>query len=427
MPDFEKDFDITSSELLAGMRINETSRKLVEALWSVSGCYVSVRKDLSGGTAVDYQETMPDDFAPLLVCDASGRVRDTYNSMERDRGNLVRLLTAYKSYKNLTVRLWDRGGGKSAYNDPACRAILVEGIAKTIDTKPDQEWLVIHHLEHDKDQDGKPKKTVKEEVEALLKVTPHANVNWRHWGRHMATNDYKDVPNVIIAGPFSYPPSGYEAIKRLASGRRASDGPVTKEEMKQTEEGEHKHHILQAACRGAVRKSDGAGCVKFDLYLIASSRTGVPQLVPDIFPGCTVVDWQPVRRELKDDAKAAYEVVKAWAVKSTGNLYKIDRRNLSILKFKPLAKAVGLSTKGFKDKVRNHPDFIHAIRELGVAEWKPNDKNATGFWITGFQARRTDPRNRRDSPIGETEETCRFWSPGGRPPPGDRGPSASVQ
>jgi hypothetical protein len=403
MPDFATDFDVTASQLLAGMRINETSRKLVEALWAVSGCYVSVRKDLSGGTVVDYQETIPDDFAPLLICDASGRVRDTYNSMERDRGNLVRLPRAYKSYKNLTVHLWDRGGGKGAYADEQTRPVLIEGIAKTLDTKPDQEWLVIHHLEHDKDADGKPRKTVKDEVEALLQKTPHANVKWLTWGRHMATNAFQDIRNCIIAGPFSYPPSSYEAIKRLASGRRAADGPVTKEEMKETEEGEHQHHILQGGSRIAIRKSDGEGCFKADLYLIASTRTGVPQLIPVIFPGCSVADWQPVRRVLGGHVKAAFEVVEAWlrkidpsisigetevhgsildgASKSTGDLYKSDRRNLSILKFKTVAKAVGTSTKHFKTHVRSHPDFIHAVSELGVVEWKPNNKNATGFWM----------------------------------------------
>ena len=36
--------------------------------------------------------------------------------------------------------------------------------------------------------------------------------------------------------------------------------------------GEHAHMILQALCRGRMRKSDGAKCLPMDAYVIASSK-----------------------------------------------------------------------------------------------------------------------------------------------------------
>jgi hypothetical protein len=92
---------------------------------------------------LDYRETLPQGLAPLVVLDASGRVRSTYSQWEENRDGLVRLSPAPKSYKNLTVHCWQRGGGKSAFNQNG--RTLIEGIVSTINTKPDEDWLVVFH------------------------------------------------------------------------------------------------------------------------------------------------------------------------------------------------------------------------------------------------------------------------------------------
>src|SRR5262249_43065984 len=159
------------------------------------------------------------------------------------------------------------------------RALLIDGIARTLDTKPGEKWLVIYHK--------KPKKVgdIKGDVEKLLKMTPKSNINWLTWGRHMATNEYRDVEYSIIAGLNSYAEGAYEAFKRLASGRRAVDGPVTDEEYNDTRLGEHFHNLLQAGTRNASRKSVGAGCHPAHIYLIAPNNSGVPEkLTTKVFP-----------------------------------------------------------------------------------------------------------------------------------------------
>jgi hypothetical protein len=49
----------------------------------------------------------------------------------------------------------------------------------------------------------------------------------------------------MINGVF-FRPSFYEALKRLAAGRPATKGMVTKEELERVMVGEHSHAILQA-------------------------------------------------------------------------------------------------------------------------------------------------------------------------------------
>jgi hypothetical protein len=90
----------------------------MEALSAISGRRVVVRRDRPGGNAcVDYIDTVPHDLAPILVLDASGRqgVRILYKDMETKRGLITPLKSAPKSYENLTIHVWRRGGGKTAW------------------------------------------------------------------------------------------------------------------------------------------------------------------------------------------------------------------------------------------------------------------------------------------------------------------------
>jgi hypothetical protein len=75
-------------------------------LW-MSGHDVRLYKDdFSGVTTITYRESLPREFAPLLVLDASGSLRLTYELWEKGRGNLVALFSPGKTYTNLTIHHW---------------------------------------------------------------------------------------------------------------------------------------------------------------------------------------------------------------------------------------------------------------------------------------------------------------------------------
>ena len=198
---------------------------------------------------LDYKDTLPDDLKPLLALDASARVRTVYDCWEEGRGGIVRLPSASKRYDDLTIHVWDRGGGKSGFRNNG--DLLVEGIASTILTRPDEPWLVVHHKQEGIGRD------IEDEVRALL--PPTVRVHFLHWGAHDATNEYADVPNIILAGTLFLRTSHYEALGRLASGHPSSSGRFDDEKVRQVTAGEHRHLILQALCRGAVRRCVGDG------------------------------------------------------------------------------------------------------------------------------------------------------------------------
>ena len=103
--------------------------------------------------------------------------------------------------------------------------------------------------------------------------------------------------------------------------------------MQTFELGEHANDILQALCRGAVRKSAGDTCPVCHAYIIASVRSGIPQALPLIFPDCRVNQWMPKRQTLRGLADKEFKALSLWSEHAKPG---------SILKFKDLAAELGV-------------------------------------------------------------------------------------
>jgi hypothetical protein len=325
-----------------------------------------VRRDGAyGNTVLDYRETLPEGLAPLVILDASGRVRTTYRQWRENRGGLELLTPASKRYDNLTVHCWQTGGGKSAFRQNG--QALLDGIAETINSKPDEDWLVVHH----KDGIG-----VDFVPELQKRITGNPDrIKLLHWGVHQATNAHASVPNVILAGTLFYRPSYYEALTRLAADKRPAQGAIDVVTERDVEIGEHRHLILQALCRGSVRRCQGDMCAPCNAYIIAATRSGIPEALPVIFPGCRTVRWQPVQKALSGKVKEAAEFVIDW----------FERNPDDLLRFNVVQRAIRIAdAKNFKNDVRRHSDFVEALDNHGIGEaWRLGD-NRRGFLKPSF-------------------------------------------
>jgi hypothetical protein len=317
------------------------------ALWFLCGKTVTVRKDYMGvNTMLDYRETLPPDLAPVLVLDASARRggRGTYDLWETYRGDIIRLAEATKDYSPLTIHYWETSGSKTAFKDRDSRETLIQGIGNTVNAKPDKKWLVVHH------KDDRFENEVRRSLNASA-----ADVSFLPWGRHDATNAYVDRPNVILAGTLFFRPSQYEALGRASAGIPSSAGPFPKKLFDVVVRGEHRHLILQAACRGAIRKCDGDKCPPANLYIIASRGSGIGKDLPNIFPGARVVKWQPVSAELKGQVGAAAA-------------YIIERtRTGEFVSDADVREHLGIKDKAqYRRRVKKHPDLKVALAEHDI-------------------------------------------------------------
>jgi hypothetical protein len=245
--------------------------------------------------------------------------------------------------------------------------MLLDGIVSTINTKPDEDWLVVFH----KDGIGMD---FAAEVRDLI-AHDKERVHFLNWGSHHATNDYGDVPNAILAGTLFYRPSYYEALARLAADKRPAQGVFGPKELRDVVIGEHRHLILQALCRGTVRRCRGEMCVPCDAYIIAAVTSGIREALPEVFPGCRIVSWLPVQKALRGKIKEAVEFVVAW----------FERNPEQLLRLKIVQRAIGMEdARNFRRNVRRHSDFMEAIASHGIVEAARIGRGGCGFLKPDF-------------------------------------------
>ena len=154
--------------------------------------------------------SLPADIVPLVIIDASGRVRTTYRLWEEHRGTLQRLPSAHNSYEGLLVHLWKASSGKDALAAASTRGKFAAAIVEAFKRDPEGEWLILTY------------KDSRDALEASIRnasgAAPLPSLHWMHWGVHKSTNMYRNVENVIIVGQSTYRPADYLGLTLAASG-----------------------------------------------------------------------------------------------------------------------------------------------------------------------------------------------------------------
>jgi hypothetical protein len=352
LPNLEARHNVQLLDLLRNSRTTPENKAVLfaESLSKMLGTTVVVRKDgVYGATLVAYEDTLPADIGPMLVLDASARVRKTYKLWKQGRGGITFLPSAVKSYRNLTVHLWDHGGGKKAFERDD--KVLIDGIVATILRKPNEPWLVVHHINLNEVD-------VEAAVRSLLpSVGP--NVSFLNWGAHDATNQFGHIPNVILAGTLFYRNSHYEALGRLALGLPGAQGTLSEEVLLHIAAGEQAHLILQALCRSGVRRCVEGGCPKTEAYVIGSRRWGLGAVIEATFPGAHLVPWEPVLRAL--DGKVGQALVFLYR--------RLNEAGVESVTVREVMAVIGWTdAKNFRRNIRRHKDFISALDQLGIWE-----------------------------------------------------------
>lgn len=337
-------------------RLPSRAVKAVKDVWPLFGRTVTVRRN-HRVTILDYRESLPDDLKPVLVLDASARVRSTYGLWEAQRGGMRRLPSSTKNYAGLTIGVWDRAGGKDAFANDA--PTIADGVAKTVATRPSEQWLVVHH-----------KPTESYDLEKLVKDRLGAgadSVSFLTWGRHDATNEFASIPNVILAGVLFKPKAVYEATGRAAARFPSSSGEfaVTDE----VQRGEHAHGILQALCRGSARHLRDGCCPASRAFIIAHQGSGIPAMLPDLFPGATVEEWLPVPKPLTGHAENAFQYL----------LARVDADASEIIPFGDVYRHLQMSKENFR-KLRGHKHFRATLEAHGISETEGFNDLSPGFW-----------------------------------------------
>jgi hypothetical protein len=189
----------------------------------------------------------------------------------------------------------------------------------------------------------------------------------------MATNAYADVPNVILAGTLFMKPSFYTALTHLAQDRSVAPGLASGGEIAKTMRGEHANLILQALCRGRVRRSNGADCHPMNAYIIASGHSGIPQELAVIFHGCTIKPWltTSAERGFTGKLKEAADYIK-----------DALRKGITRLSYRGIQGAIRVPSNNFRKLVTGRPAWTDLLDTLEM-ETYGGAVRATGIRLKG--------------------------------------------
>ena len=286
-------------------------------LASLAGQEALVINDGSRGLhLVGASRHLPADFAPALILDASGRVRETYKVMEA-AGLLKRLPIAAKRYDRLTINHWDKGASRSVLVDSKKRQEVLEGIADAINAKGDEEhWLVIHPKANDRQAH-----CLKGELRALVKSP--ARLSFLHWGNHHGTNDFRHIRKVAVIGLWNAPNPAYAALHIAAGG--SMDRAADRETREAMRAGEHRHNLLQAICRASIRQGAENDC---EVFLVGHLGPEGREILRETFPGAKVDSWKPEGWELTG---SALKVAQALEGIFAGGVHSIEKATLRAL------------------------------------------------------------------------------------------------
>lgn len=295
-------------------KIGQDNHSLLDALRRLSGRPVALVEAGKGDMYLAGSSTpLPSDFAPAVILDASGRVRETYRVWERERGTLRRLPEAVKDYSNLDIHLWEHAVGKEAVAKPGVLPDVVRAIADVIDNNPEEDWLVVHYKDH----------PVDDLLRAGLKHDLGDRLHFLHWGNHHGTNEFADCRNVVLIGQLTYGAGSYLALSSACGVKPSRRTRKLEQAMK---DGEYRHNMLQALTRAHVRRSKGGLAGTCKAFIIASPRNGAEGLIQETFPGCSIVRWMPKGPEANGKAGALIALFKEAAAR--GGVRELVKKDL---------------------------------------------------------------------------------------------------
>lgn len=223
---------------------------------------------------------------PMLVLDASYRVnKNAYEQMATSLPICSELIGgAYtKSYANMNVNhintttsknMWGGFNEKDAIN----RERALDAIINALRLTEKRSLIICSKFAKEK---------IEENLDLPVGVLPPEFLTW---GRHAATNDFKDFDNIIIAGLYLKPVPAWIAQLRAYKQLHPTE-EIPRGELKEFITGDLWDSLYQAAMRGRARTLDGGVCKPMTLTVLGSRRYQYVEwdkIWHSLFPHCKV-------------------------------------------------------------------------------------------------------------------------------------------
>ena len=338
--------EVADAVFKSGKKLPERGKVAMEALAKLAG----TRALVSGSHGEGWKLTgigrpMPTDIGPLFVLDASARLSNRYDDWSAYGLDIVRLDPALIEYSPLTIHCWDKGCGKTVLRNGSERSKIYGAITALINEKVDESFLLVMAKEFSR-TDTAGRSFLPDELHSGF-IDPE-RVHVTTWGRHLGSNEFRDVANIVLLGAYEYGDGAYDAITLAGTGVTAA--MPTDKERRSTRDSEFMHNVYQAVCRIRVRNRIGAVCSPANAYFIMPDSDYRRALIGHTFPGCTIETWLP-----------ALTATRQWKADLVLEKVLAALKGRSIVSFKDIRDSCGSDERSFLTKVLKQSRFLEAL------------------------------------------------------------------
>jgi hypothetical protein len=241
------------------------------ALLRASGKEITVSRGDNQNYVLNYNTTITDDFLPVLVLDASGVIRKTYDAFQERGWTVQRLLSPKKDFSNATFIHREVATGIKAWRDNTTdRAEWFADQINANKVKADgtpRKFLLVEKRERKKNG-----KTVQLSYakEVKKRLDPDVITETIYWGssKAVADNSLRDFDAVVLLCLLNYDPIDYQIMKAMCMNK-----PIHKVSGRHADEfvcAEKHHHAHQVINRTNIRKNVDGTCG--EVLIIAASH-----------------------------------------------------------------------------------------------------------------------------------------------------------
>jgi hypothetical protein len=263
-----------------------------KALSIVSGNAGFVTRQGAASVMITHYPEIPASLMPVVVTDASARVNQSYVQMAKTVP-LVWLKDAPKTYRNLAIRIVPVAASRSVFRDPKTfrgRDLIDMAVRYVESTPGDAEVLIVSYKGRFVMR-GVEQATIKDAIAARLTPAAASRVHFLTYGKHTATNAFKDCRHVLLLGLNFLPRAAGHAASGAALNLDLIDQHPSDDQIKAMQTGMLMDATLQALLRGHARVSVAGDCGAMEAVVCQTRQTGLsPDDYRRMFPRAVVVD-----------------------------------------------------------------------------------------------------------------------------------------
>ncbi len=275
--------------LKSKLKLSERVTQTVQAIGKLAGSSVQLNgSEEAGWTCIGIGKPIPTDIMPLFVLDASARLTGRYRDWSAYGMKVVALEPASIRYSDLTVHIWNHGCGQTAMRTPTSRQTIMRAVANLINAKPTEDFLLVMAKEFSS-VGSNDRSSLPDDLAGLIGNTDRVRVIT--WGRHLGSNEHRNVANVVLFGSYSYIDSAYDALGLATIG---TTSVASVHARRRERDAEFKHNIYQAVCRIRCRNTIEGQCLSASVYLIMTDSDARRVNIQEAFPDCKIKVWSPV-------------------------------------------------------------------------------------------------------------------------------------